>query len=299
VQIALCGIGRMGAAMAERLLDVGHTLSVWNRNADKLKPLTARGATAAASPKAAAAAADLTITMLTDAPAQEAVYGGPNGLLAGGASGKLFVDMSTVRPDAIRALAGRVRAAGGALVECPVGGTIGPARDGKLLGFAGGTPADFARAKPVLEQLCRRVELVGPNGAGASMKLAINLPLAIYWEALGEALSLCVDAGIDPKLMMELFNDSSGGANALKNRAAKVLQALAGGAPDVGFDIDGMRKDLRSMADEAKALGVAAPLAERALDSYDAASAGGWGGQDASSLAAWRFKEAAKGRGGR
>jgi 3-hydroxyisobutyrate dehydrogenase len=232
--------------------------------------------------------------MLTDAAAQDAVYGGPSGLLAGGATGKLFVDMSTVRPDAIRALAGTVRAAGGALVECPVGGTVGPAREGKLLGFAGGAAADVERARPVLEQLCRRVEHVGPNGAGASMKLAINLPLAIYWEALGEALSLCADARIDPTLMLSLFNDSSGGANALKNRAAKVLQAIQGGKPDVGFDIDGMRKDVRAMAEEARALGVAAPLIERVADSYAAAADAGWGGQDASSLAAWRFLEAAK-----
>src|SRR5258706_16136322 len=105
----------MGAAMAERLLDVGPPLTVWNRNPDKLRPLTARGATAAASPGAAAAAAELIITMLTDAAAQAAVYDGPGGLLAGGASGsargKLFVDMSTVRPEAIRALAARVGAA--------------------------------------------------------------------------------------------------------------------------------------------------------------------------------------------
>ncbi|MEJ0070039.1 MAG: NAD-binding protein [Pseudomonadota bacterium] len=179
-----------------------------------------------------------------------------------------------------------------ALVECPVGGTVGPARDGKLLGFAGGTAAGFARAKPVLEQLCRRVEHVGPNGAGSSMKLAINLPLAVYWEALGEALSLCVDAGIDSRLMLDLFAESSGGANALKNRAPKVLLAIAGTKPDVGFDIDGMRKDLRSMADEAKALGVELPVTTRALDSYDAAATAGWGGQDASSLAAWRFHQA-------
>jgi 3-hydroxyisobutyrate dehydrogenase len=212
--------------------------------------------------------------------------------LAGGVTGKLFIDMSTVRPQVIRALAGRVRAVGAALVECPVGGTVGPARDGKLLGFAGGAAADFARAKPVLEQLCRRVEHVGPNGAGASMKLAINLPLAIYWEALGEALSLCADAGIDPKLMLELFNDSSGGANILKNRAPLVLQAIEGQKPAVGFDIDGMRKDVSAMIEEARALGVEAPLTQRVLDSYDAAARAGWGSQDASTLSAWRFREA-------
>jgi 3-hydroxyisobutyrate dehydrogenase len=292
MKIGFCGTGRMGSAMVQRLLDLDHSLTVWNRSADKLAPLAARGATVAVSPAAAVADAELVITMLTDAAALAAVYDGPQGLLSGPVDGRLFVDMSTVRPDAIRALAGRVGAKRAALVECPVGGTVGPARDGKLLGFAGGSAADFARAKPVLAQLCRRVEHVGPNGAGSSMKLAINLPLAIYWEALGEALSLCADAGIDATLMLELFNESSGGANALKNRAAKVLMAIQGDKPDVGFDIDGMRKDLRTMADEANALGVAVPITARVLDSYDEAAKAGWGGQDASSLAAWRFRQA-------
>ena len=291
MDIGFCGTGRMGGAMVLRLLDLGHRLTVWNRTAGKLKPLAERGARVAGSPAAAAADADLVITMLTDAAALAAVYDGPQGLLSGGA-GKLLVDMSTVRPETIRALATRVRAAGAALVECPVGGTVGPAREGKLLGFAGGAAADFARAKPVLEQLCRRVEHVGASGAGASMKLAINLPLAIYWEALGEALSLCADAGIDPKLMLDLFSDSSGGANILKNRAPIVLKAIEGEQPAVGFDIDGMRKDVRAMIDEARALGVAAPLTQRVLDSYDDAASAGWGGRDAATLSAWRFLEA-------
>jgi 3-hydroxyisobutyrate dehydrogenase len=292
MQIGFCGTGRMGAAMVQRLLDLDHSLTVWNRSADKLAPLTARGAVAAPTPAAAAVGVDLVITMLTDAAALAVVYDGPHGLLSGKVDGQLFVDMSTVRPDVVRGLAGRVAARQAALVECPVSGTVGPARDGKLLGFAGGSAADFARARPVLAQLCRRVEHVGSNGAGASMKLAVNLPLAIYWEALGEALSLCVDAGIDTTLMLELFNESSGGANALKNRAAKVQAAIEGGRPDVGFDIEGMRKDLRSMADEAAALGVELPLVGRAIDSYDAAARAGWGNQDASSLAAWRFQTA-------
>jgi 3-hydroxyisobutyrate dehydrogenase len=292
MKIGFCGTGRMGAAMVQRLLDVGHALIVWNRSADKLGPLTARGAAVAASPAAAARDADLVITMLTDAAALAAVYDGPQGLLSGPVDGQLFIEMSTLRPDAIRALAGRVAGKRAGLVECPVSGTVGPARDGKLLGFAGGKAVDFARAKPVLEQLCRRVEHVGANGAGSSMKLAINLPLAVYWEALGEALSLCVDAGIDAKLMLDLFNESSGGANALKNRASKVLMAMQGTQPDVGFDIDGMRKDVRAMTEEAAALGVELPITARVLDSYEAAAKAGWGGQDASSLAAWWLHQA-------
>ena len=294
MEIGFCGTGRMGAAMVQRLIDQGHRLTVCNRSADKLKPLVERGARAAKAPADTAAASEIIITMLTDARAVDAVYDGSQGLLAGAVKGKLFIDMSTVTPATTRALAERVRGKGAALVECPVGGTVGPAGDGKLLGLAGGEPADFARARPILDQLCRRVDHLGPNGAGSAMKLAINLPLIVYWEALGEALSLVRDIGVAPAKLLEIMSESSGGTNALKNRAPKLVTALEGGAPDVGFDIDGMRKDLRTMAELARTLGVELPAAASALQSYDAAAQEGWGGRDGSSLVAWRAQKAKK-----
>jgi len=293
MDIGLVGTGRMGAAMGERLVDVGHRLTVWNRSADKAAKLVARGAVLAASPAAVAAAAEITLTILTDAKAIEAVYDGPKGLLTANVSGKLLVDMSTVAPETIRVLAGRVRAKGGAFLECPVGGTVGPARDGKLLGMAGGSAEDFARAKPLLDQLCRRVDLLGPNGAGSAMKLAINLPLAVYWEALGEAVSLVRDVGIAPEKLIEIMTDSSGGANALKNRAPKLVAALKEGPkPEVGFDIDGMRKDLRTMLAVARAMGVELPVSAKALECYDAAASAGWGGRDSSSMVVYQLEKA-------
>jgi 3-hydroxyisobutyrate dehydrogenase len=293
MDIGLVGTGRMGAAMGERLVDVGHRLTVWNRSADKAAKLVARGAVLAASPAAVAAAAEITLTILTDAKAIEAVYDGPKGLLTANVSGKLLVDMSTVAPETIRALAGRVRAKGGAFLECPVGGTVGPARDGKLLGMAGGSAEDFARAKPLLDQLCRRVDLLGPNGAGSAMKLAINLPLAVYWEALGEAVSLVRDVGIPPEKLIEIMADSSGGANALKNRGPKLVAALKEGPkPEVGFDIDGMRKDLRTMLAVARAMGVELPVSAKALECYDAAASAGWGSRDSSSMVVYQLEKA-------
>ncbi len=288
MDIGFCGTGRMGSAMVLRLLDQGHRLTVWNRTAAKADPLLQRGARWAKSPAEVARGHDITLTILTDSNGIEAVYLGPDGLLAGAVQGKLFIEMSTVPPETIRSLAARVRAAGAALVECPVGGTVGPAREGKLLGLAGGDAAAFARAKPILEQLCRRVEHLGANGNGAAMKLAINLPLAVYWEALREAMSLIAGTGIDPAKALEIMGESSGGANALKSRAGKIATALAGGSPDVGFDIDGIRKDLRIMAAVAKAAGHDLPVAATALESYDAAAGEGWGGRDGSSLVAWR-----------
>jgi 3-hydroxyisobutyrate dehydrogenase len=294
MEIGFAGTGRMGAAMVLRLIEQEHRLTVWNRSESKLKPLVEKGARPAETPRALAAANPVVITMLTDAAAIDAVYSGAQGLLAGDVKGKLFIDMSTVTPATTRSLAERVRAAGAALVECPVGGTIGPAREGKLLGLAGGDAADFARAKPILEQLCRRVDHLGPAGVGAAMKLAINLPLIVYWEALGEALSLMRDAGVAPSKLIEIMSESSGGTNALKNRGPKLVTALEGGTPDVGFDIDGMRKDLRTIAEYVRTLGIETPLAAAALQSYDAAAREGWGNRDGSSLVAWRVETAKK-----
>jgi 3-hydroxyisobutyrate dehydrogenase len=285
MEIGFCGTGRMGSAMVLRLLEQGHRVTVWNRTEAKAKPLLEHGAAWAASPAALALSHETTISILTDAVAAAAVYGGDDGLLAGTAKGRLFIEMSTLTPAATKRLAAEVAASGAVLLECPVGGTVGPAREGKLLGLAAGDEAAFARAKPLLEQLCRRVDYLGPNGNGAAMKLAINLPLAVYWEALREAMALIAGSGIAPAQALAIMQESSGGANALRNRAGKIATALAGGAPDVGFDIDGVRKDLRLMAEAA---GGELPLAARTLAIYDAAAGDGWGAHDASSLVAWR-----------
>src|SRR5262245_63395416 len=147
MQIGIHGIGKMGAAIAQRLMEVGHKVTVWNRSAGKLKPVTDAGAKAVATPAELARSSEAIITLLTDAAAIDAVYHGASGLLSGDVRGKLFIEMSTVQPATEVALAEKVRAKGAALVECPVGGSTGPARQGKLIGLMGGEPADAARAK--------------------------------------------------------------------------------------------------------------------------------------------------------
>jgi 3-hydroxyisobutyrate dehydrogenase len=271
----------MGTAIAQRLLGLGHEVSVWNRTAEKTRPLAAAGAKVAASPAQVAATSEVIITILTDAAAIEAAYHGKDGLLSATVSGRLFIDMSTVRPETERALAGKIRAKGAAMIECPVGGTIGPAKDGKLFGFVGGEAADVARARPLLEQMCRRIEHVGPVGAGASMKLAINLPLLVFWQAFGEALALVKPLGLDATRLVDIFSDTSGAPTALRNRAAVLAAAIQG--KDTGaitVDIDAMRKDLRTMVEEGKALGTALPVTASALECYEQASGAGLGKAD-------------------
>ncbi len=288
MNIGVAGLGKMGAAIASRLIECGHQLTVWNRSADKTEPLVKEGAVAVATPAELAARADVIVTILTDTAAIDAVFGGPSGLLSGEVSGKLFIEMSTVRPETEIALAEKARGKGAAYVECPVGGTTGPARQGKLIGLAGARKEDFERAKPILEQLCRRVELCGDVGAGSSMKLTINLPLMIYWQALGEALAMSRHLGFDHARMMDLLADTSGGTNAIKNRGPALAKMLSGDLSGaVTFNLDDARKDLRTMLTEAETRGVQLPLIERTLACFDEASQAGWGQRDGSSQAVY------------
>src|SRR5205809_227526 len=154
-----------------------------------------------------------------DAHANDHVYNGEHGLLSGDAHEKLFIEMSTVRPEVQIALATVVRAGGGRFVECPVGGTTGPAQQGKLFGFMGAEPGDASLAKPILDQLCRRLEHVGPVGNGALAKFTINMPLMIYYQALGEALSMARAMNLDPERLMDILADTSGAPTMMKARA--------------------------------------------------------------------------------
>lgn len=288
MRVGVAGVGRMGSAIAAHLIDVGHEVTVWNRTPDKVKPLAAAGAKVAASPAELASAVETIVTILLDRNAIAAVYEGPSGLLAGNVKGKLVIDMSTVQPETEVALAEKVRAKAATFIECPVGGTVGPARDGKLLGVAGGTKEDFAKAQPLLAQMCRRVEHVGPVGAGSSMKLFFNLPLMVYYQALGEAYTLCRHLDLDPKWLMEFLTDTSGAPNILKVRGAKIAAALANGdAGPPAFDIDSIRKDLATMIAEGKTRGASLPITEKTLAVYDEAAKEGWGKRDGSWLPAY------------
>ena len=278
--IGIAGTGRMGTAFARRLIETGHEVTVWNRTPERTVQAADAGAGIAAD-LAALASCDVILISLTNADAVDAVV---DGLVAAGINGRLVVDMSTILPDESRAVAARIAAVGGDFVDCPVGGTVAPALKGQLLGMAGGTDAAFARAKPILEQLCRRVEHLGPAGSGAQMKLAINLPLAIYWQTLAEAMTLLQGTGIPAEKAVSLIADSSAGPTVLKNRAQVVVDTLAGTDQPGTFDIAGLAKDL-DLALRFAAVGSSRlPLSEAARASYDRALAEGLGRFDGATL---------------
>ncbi len=196
--------------------------------------------------------------------------------------------MSTVVPATEIALAAAVRSKGAAFVECPVGGSTGPARQGKLIGLLGADDADAARARPILEQLCRRVEHAGPVGSGAILKFTVNLPLMVYWQALGEALALARSLPVDPARLMDLLSETSGGPNVLKTRGSGVASMLKGGdAGPVTFNVDGGIKDMQSMLAEAKTRGIDLPLVERTLACYEETKRNRSGGAEVSTVSVY------------
>lgn len=288
MKIGIAGTGRMGTAIAQRLIDKGHEVMVWNRTRDKTEAAAGAGAKVARSPAALASECDKIISILTNAAAMRTVYTGTDGLLSGATAGTLFIEMSTVRGNDHRALMAEVVERDAMLIECPVSGTVKPAREGTLFGFAGGTRDAFTEALPLLEQLCRRVELIGAMGAGASMKLAVNLLLTAFWQSLAEGCSLMQGVPIEPERLIDLFADSNIGATMLKVRGGLVAAALAGEAAGAAsFDVDFMRKDLRDMLEDAKALGVSLPIAARTLECFDEASRTGFGTIDGTQYPAW------------
>jgi 3-hydroxyisobutyrate dehydrogenase len=281
MKIGIVGTGRMGSAVARRLLEFDHEVRVWNRTVANADAALEAGAKWAPTLTELVNQSEVVISFLRDNAAVARVYLGSEGLLSGRVEGRHFIDMSTVTPDTHWPIAPVMVFRGAGFIECPVSGSISAARSGSLVGFAGGGAPDFARVQPVLEQLCRRVEHVGPLGAGARMKLAANLLLTVFWQALGESLLLADPSASDVERAVDLLADSNIGAAVLRARAPQVVAAMHGDPSGAAaFDVDTMRKDLRYMAQEAIAHGSTLPLASRTLECFDRAAREGRGGVD-------------------
>ena len=285
MKIGICGTGRMGSSIAQRLMSVGHEIGVWNRNSAKTKPLVDAGAKLFASPAELVEGCEVVIVMLLNDAATEAVYRGSNGILKAKLAGKLVIDMSTVRPDTMKSNGALASQPGAAFVECPVGGSTGPAKEGKLFGLVGGTNAEVARAMPILEQMCRRIEHVGELGSGSTMKLAVNLPLLVYWQALGEALTICKPLNLPADRLIDILSDTAGTPTAMKGRGAAIARVL-GGAPlgETAFGLNAAKKDLATAVQFGASIGAELPVTASALACYEEAEAAGLGDADATTI---------------
>jgi 3-hydroxyisobutyrate dehydrogenase-like beta-hydroxyacid dehydrogenase len=173
-KLGFIGLGVMGGNMVARLLEKGHTVTGYNRTRSKAQWLIDKGMRFAESPKTVATASDVTFSMVTNSAALAAITEGPDGLLAGLAAGKFYVDMSTVSPEVSRGLAAKVRQTGADMIDAPVSGSVITLQQGKLSVMVGGRKETFEHLKPVLLDIGPRVTRVGDNGVALSMKIAIR-----------------------------------------------------------------------------------------------------------------------------
>jgi 3-hydroxyisobutyrate dehydrogenase-like beta-hydroxyacid dehydrogenase len=254
--IGFVGLGHMGGAMAGRLLDAGYAVHGMSRTRERVEPLIARGLQWHDTPRSLADAVDVVLSSLPDDHALDVVASGPDGVLAGLAAGKVWIDLSTVSPAASVALADRVRAQDARLLDAPVSGSVPQVRSGTLTIMVGGDDRSYRRVEPIL-QLLGNPSHVGANGQGLALKLAINISLAVQILALSEGLLLADRSGIDRKLALQVMTDSAIGSPMLKARAPLLLQL-----PDEAwFEIRLMQKDLDLALDLGRSLGVPLPSA--------------------------------------
>jgi 3-hydroxyisobutyrate dehydrogenase-like beta-hydroxyacid dehydrogenase len=280
-RVAFLGLGIMGRPMAANLVKAGFHVTVWNRTRERAEEFVAEHPDApvrvAGTPSGAAAAAQVLITMVPDAPEVEQVLFGPDGAAEGLSMVDLAIDMSTIRPSASRAIGERLRDERGAgFLDAPVTGSRPKAEDATLTIMAGGEEQDFERARPVLDALGELVVHAGPQGHGSMVKLINNTLAAVNAEALAEALVLAARAGVDADALLQVVGAGSGDSAMLDLKARPMLDRDF----DPLFKLEHMLKDIRHFLAEAGALGVETPVAERAARVYGAADARGLGGRD-------------------
>lgn len=269
--IGFIGLGIMGSAMAKRLLDAGHRLSVYNRTPEKARDLVAAGARSAATPEEAARGSEVVITMVTGSKDTEAVILGPKGVIHGAAPGTVVVDMTTTSPDCARRVGRELRAKGVGFLDAPVTGMEIRAREGTLSIFIGGEAADLEKVRDVLSLLGNKITRFGPNGSGQLIKACNQVMCAVNMVGVVEALHLARLSDIDLDLAIEALLPGAGSSWQLQRFGPQI--AKRDFAP--GGKISLMLKDLDIIRDEASRLGLPTEGADVARKRFEENRAAG------------------------
>ena len=254
-ELGYVGLGVMGGGVAKRLLDAGHTVTGWNRTRDKAQWLVDAGMRWADSPREVAERSEIVFTMVTNTVAVQAVTDGPDGILAGLEPGKVYVDMSTASPENSRALAERVSELGAHMLDAPVSGSVITLEQGKLTVMVGGDEAVFERVRPVLEAIGPKVFHVGPNGSAVTMKIAMNLSLAVQMLAFSEGVLLAEKSGIPREKAVEVMLSSVIASPMVVYRGPFVLEQ----PEEAWFDVNMMQKDMNLALELGRQLNVPLP----------------------------------------
>jgi 2-hydroxy-3-oxopropionate reductase len=264
-RIGFIGLGLMGRPMAANLLKAGHSLTIWNRTASRAEELVKAGARLAKSPKEAAEASEVLITIVSDPPALEAVLWGDSGALAGLKKGSIYMDSSTVSPMLAKKIAGACHEQGVRFLDAPVTGGDWGAREGNLVFMIGGDAETLKETEPILGAMGKKWFHLGPNGAGQTIKLAMNAILALEVGAVAEAIGLVTRAGLAGEQLFEVLQSSMGRSGLLDLKTPLMLKEDF----KPSFPLRLMHKDLGLALDLGNQLGVALPTTAAVREVYN------------------------------
>jgi 3-hydroxyisobutyrate dehydrogenase-like beta-hydroxyacid dehydrogenase len=280
MQLGFVGLGKMGRPMTEHLIKAGHSVHVHNRSRGVVDELVAQGAVAASNPAEVAARADVVMTCLTNTPAVEEVYLGPNGLYSAARRGQIFVDHSTVGLDTSKQCAEGARAKGADFLDAPVSGGPAGASGGTLTIMVGGDQATFDRTLPVFQAYGKNIRLCGHTGAGSAVKLVNQLLVAIHTAGWAEALVFGLKAGADPQTVLEVVGTGFGGSRMLDRNTPLALDRNFKAGTPVAL----LLKDLGLIGDLAGQLGAKLEIGKCAERIFEAARQAGYGDDDMAGL---------------
>ena len=292
MKIGICGTGKMGSEITKRLIDCNQDITVWNRTQSKASLLIEHGAKVASNISELIMSSDIIISIMGDDIALDYVYSSIDGFINNNLSNKIIIELSTTSVEKIQSLQQIVTKLNGEFIECPVGGSTKPARDGNLLGLVGGNKKTFDKVEYVLKFICRRYEHLGEVGKGASMKLAVNLPLMVYWQALGEAISIATNSGIKFDKALDIMMDSSGAAKVAHLKLNSIIQAMNNETNlSSTFNVSSSLKDMKLMIEEGKKNGNDLHVINSAMSYVEEAVNSGWSEYDASLLSVYINKK--------
>lgn len=268
MKIGFVGLGAMGSLIVPRLMAAGHAVTGWNRSREKAKPLIEAGMALSGTPAEAAADAEIVFSIVTNAAAVNAVALGPDGIISGLKRGGIYIDMSTIDPDASRAVAAEFTSAGSVMLDAPVSGSPVTVKAGNASVMVGGDEAAFERAKPVLLAIGPKVTRIGGQGLACQMKIAVNLLLMVEVIAFGEAIALAEKGGVPRDIAVDAVLKSVAASPVLGYRGPFILE---GKMPQVPLaDVTMQQKDMVLALDLARRQGSPVPLAAAANEMMNA-----------------------------
>jgi len=276
IKVGIIGLGMLGTAVALRLLDSGFEVTVYNRTKEKTIQVREKGAKVATSPKEIAENSELIITVVKDANAVREISFEKEGIIEGKHEKLIVADMSTIDPSESKDISKKFQEHNIHKLDIPVMGGPNVAITGNLVMMASGNKESFDHCEDVFEKIANKVFFLGESGVAHSIKLAMNLQITMLALALSEGITLVKQANVDPKIFLEILNSTYFKTGMSEKKAYKMID----GKYDVTFTLANLKKDISTMTNAAKSLGIELPMIKKAEEIYENAIREGFGGMD-------------------